>query len=131
MSEVLLITMFKIKNYLKYGLLLLMYLLILTIAEIFYNDSFYVAFNLIMFYLIISSGHNLFNKYIMFRNMLIVDFASCLLSIIFVYVCFSLNFLLYTSSKPRGIIILFCLNQLFMYSRNNYKERVTVRKGIY
>lgn len=109
---------------------LLIFLPLLAAAGLFF-DAFYPAYNVILLFLILSSAQNLLNKRIMIHNMVLVDIAAAVAAVALVFICDLLNIPLYASSVTRGVLILICLNQLFMYSRNNYKERVSVRKGYY
>jgi len=121
--------MFKIKYYLWCLYPLLVFLPLLAAAHFIFG-AFYPVYNVIMFFLVISSAHNLLNKQVMLQNMIIVDIAAGILAVVIVFFLSRFQMLLYSSDIPRGILILAGLNQLFMYSRNNYKERVSVRKGI-
>lgn len=122
--------MYKIKYYLWCLHPMLIFLPILTGAHFIFG-AFYAVFNVIMYFLIISSAHNLFNKQVMIWNMVIVDIAAGISAIIIVILLSRLQILLYSSDIVRGILILVGLNQLYMLSRSNYKERVLARKGIY
>jgi len=122
--------MYKLKYFVKCMAPLLAILPLLGAAELFFS-AFYIMFNAIMLFFIISSAHNLFNKQYMIRNMALVDIAASVLSTLLVFAFYHMQFYLYTGEKLRGILILIFLNQLFMYSRYNYKERAAVRKGIY
>lgn len=122
--------MYKIKYYLWCLFPLLIFLPLLAIAHFLFG-AFYSVYNVILFFLIISSAHNLLNKHVMIQSMIIVDIATGILANVVVFLLSQLQILLYSSTIPRGILILVALNQLFMYTRNNYKERIAVRKGIY
>ena len=122
--------MYRVKYYLACAKTLIIFLPLLAVAELFF-DAFYPIYNVILLFLILSSAHNLLNKQIMIRNLTLVDIAAFVMSAALVFVCGLLNMKLYTSTLTRGVLILICMNQLFMISRNNYKERVSVRKGNY
>jgi hypothetical protein len=117
--------MSRIKYYLTCAKPLLIFLPLLAAGFIF--GLFYHVYNVILLFLIFSCFHNLFNKKIKFQNMLIVDISLAVISLALLYICGLLNITLYASTEIRGILILVCLNQLFMYSRKNYKERIAVR----
>lgn len=121
--------MHRVKYYLTCAKTLIIFLPMLAVAELFF-DAFYPIYNVILLFLILSSAHNLLNKQIMIRNLTLVDIAASVLSAALVFVCGLLNMKLYTSTVIRGVLILICMNQLF-FSRDNYKERVSVRKGYY
>ena len=120
--------MYRLKYYLTCTKTLTVFLPLLAASELFFG-AFHLVYNVILLFLILSCIHNLLNKRIMVKNMLVVDIIALVTSILLVYICGLLNIFLYTSTMLRGILILICLNQLFMFSRNNYKERVSVRKG--
>jgi hypothetical protein len=61
--------------------------------------------------------------------MIIADIAAGLSAVGIVFLLSQFQILLYTGAIPRGILILAGLNQLFMHSRNNFKERMSVRTG--
>jgi len=93
--------------------------------------AFYPAYNMILLFLILSIAHNLLNKKIMIQNMVIVDVVAVAASVALFYICTKFNIPLYSSTLMREVLILICLNQLFMYSRDNFMERVSVRKRFY
>ena len=109
---------------------LLFFLPLLAAVEIFLG-AFYPVYNVVLLFLILSSVHNLFNKRIMIENMALVDIGAFMSSVILVYICGQFHIGLYSNTMMRGVLILICLNQLFMFSRYNYKERVLVRKDFY
>lgn len=122
--------MYKIKCYLRCLYPLLFFLPLLT-ASHFIFGAFYPVYNVLMYFLIISSAHNLFNKRIMFQNMVVVDIAAGITAVIIVFLLTHFQIFLYSRDLFRGVLILVGLNQLYMHSKNNYKERVAVRKEFY
>jgi hypothetical protein len=121
--------MYRVKYFLTCAKTLLIFLPFLAAGFLF--GAFYPVYNMILLFLILSITHNLLNKKIMIQNMVITDIIAATASAVLVYFCGMLNIPLYSGAAMRGLLILICLNQLFMYSRNNYKERVSVRKRFY
>jgi|GEM_PF-3112786 len=121
--------MYKLKYYLRCLYPLLIFLPVLAAAHLIFG-TFYPVYNVLLYFLIISSLHNLLNKQVVFHNMIISDIIAGLLAVGIVIFLSRFQFLLYSSAIPRGIVILIGLNQLFMHSRHNFKERMSVRKKL-
>jgi phage-related holin len=120
--------MYKIKNYLRCLYPLLFFIPVLAAAH-FVFGAFYPVYNVLLYFLIVSSLHNLLNKQVVFHNMIFADITAGMAAFGIVFLLSQFQFLLYTNTISRGILCLIGLNQLFMYSRNNFKERMSVRKG--